>query len=315
MVLDAAQVAQTGGGQGAPSQGSTPSTQEAQSTGGAPAGQPAPARPPSSPAPPASGQGSGRPGETGGSAETGQAPADQAPPREPTPEEILDQHPSLRRYLESRAGDIGERRAKELADARIAEMQRNADIQRQLEHRRQLRRDDPEAFARYDEEQEERWRTENTVASTVRAQATGEFFRSFDNMLFEIQFSLPEAAQNEVAGKTFRDPTGDPWKSRQLYLKALNAAAIKHGVNGAVGSALTRAREDITEAARLEANGQQRGGHPTLDTRSGDAPSSGYVTQDEFDRFGRGHSSEARAWRKENSARLQAGLESGRITQ
>lgn len=300
MALDVSQV--NSGPQTGSDTGGASSTQEASTSGGGSAGQPTTQAREAPSTSPASGGDSGAATADRGTAETGTTQSTEASApdwRSRPPEEILREHPTLKRFFDSRVGDLANRQA----EARLKQIQDDSQLREKLEYRRKLRESDPEAFAKYDAEQESLWETEHSVRQRVEAETQQKLLTGFDNMLFGIQFSLPVEAQREVEGQTFQSPTGDIWESRRMYIDALTKAAIKHGVNGALGPALQKARGEITEAARGEANGAARSSNPALNTGSGEAPSAAYVSQSEWDQ-NRGN----REWRKQNKERIDRSI-------
>jgi hypothetical protein len=253
--------------------------------------------------PEATGAGGGGQGAQGRGAETGQGTTTET---DEDPEAILERHPRLKRYVDSRVGDLAQRQATTLAET-LAERRYNeyvADQQREqaLRTRRHLRQTDPDAFAKWDEEQDNAWTHQQETATRAEQLA----WQRLDTAIGSLQSQLPFEVQQIVGGKKYEAPDRNPITGRLMYLQAMIEAAVDHGVSSKLAPALQKAKAEMAESQRLQANGHANGNEPRANVDGGVETGRGeYVSQQEFDQYGRGHTPAARQWRKDNAERLQ----------
>jgi hypothetical protein len=253
---------------------------------------------PSGATPGGTGAGGSAAGAQERNAETGSRSSERPPVdwQSVDPREALSNIPGLQRIIDSRVGDLSARQAQEMGRQIADQIIADHKLTNQLEQRRQLRATDPEAFAKWDEEQEREWMT----ARDVDTRSTTQAMTRLNQLIGALQHELADEVQEEVAGKTFKHPSGDPLASRQMYLKALLDAAVKHGVKSELGPALAKAKEQLEESHRLAANGKANGSEPNARVEAGAASSdTEFVGQDEF------NANRANpTWRTENKERL-----------
>lgn len=258
--------------------------------------------------PPASGAGAGSGAATGSTgAETGKPPGESGEPDYGSFDEnvLLEKHPRLKRLLDSRVGDLAQKQAlplaRQMAESEYARFVQAGRAEEEARRRAHLRSTDTDAFARYDEEQEARWR----ASQEAQSQAERLSWQRLDAAIGSLQAQLPPEVQHAVGGKTYASPDGNGLSSRLLYLQAILEAAVEHGVTSRMAPALTKARAEMEESFRLAANGQANGAEPRAPVDGGVGDGRGdLVSQAEFDAHGRGFSPAARAWRKANAERL-----------
>ncbi len=164
------------------------------------------------------------------SAQGGQAQALETPPKAEATPPVTPDPEALRAYVESldpdevlrlnrrvagKVGDLAQKQARQLADEQHREWlekQAQAELTKITEERRRLRKEDPIAYAEYDEELERKQQETQRQIDVLR-----ETWTSVDQqLLHKIFYSLPEADQKELGGKKYE---GNEIESRLAFLQ------------------------------------------------------------------------------------------------
>lgn len=202
------------------------------------------------------------------------------------PEKLLNAHPGLQRYLDSKAGEVGDRLSKKQADQLERQIRERIEAEN---HQRYLDslvdQDDLVGLGEIAKRQrlEERQRTQQGQASQQVARHAEATLGQAVVTAFQ---TLPKHLQQVLYaedGTTYR--RWAPGGTQADGIAELIRTAIDRGVEAELRARFPGIKGSLEEAIRREQNGADLGGEPSPDTRPGAAAGTRVVTDADINRM------------------------------